>query len=324
MQKKGIEMKKRYLLIILIFLSIFSLFIGVHNIRLYDLINGDMEKINIFLISRVPRLLSILITGISLSIAGVIMQQISSNKFVSPTTAATIDSAKLGVLVSTMLFSSATIMEKMVVSLIFSVIGTVIFMKILNKVRLKNIIFVPLVGIMVGNVIGAVTDYLAYKYNMVQNMTSFLQGDFSTVLKGKYELLFLIIPLLIMAFIYARKFTIVSMGEEISANLGISYKKVVQIGVIIVSLISSLVVITVGSIPFVGLVVPNIVSMFKGDNLSENIGLTALFGGIFVLICDMIGRVIIFPYEVPISLTIGVIGSILFLILVFRRAKDEG
>ena len=317
-------MKKRYLLMILIFLSIFSLFIGVHNIRLHDLINGDMEKINIFLISRVPRLLSILITGISLSIAGVIMQQISSNKFVSPTTAATIDSAKLGVLVSTMLFSSATIMEKMIVSLIFSIVGTIIFMKILNKVRLKNIIFVPLVGIMVGNVIGAVTDYLAYKYNMVQNMTSFLQGDFSTVLKGKYELLFLIIPLLIMAFIYARKFTIVSMGEEISANLGISYKKVVQIGVIIVSLISSLVVITVGSIPFVGLVVPNIVSMFKGDNLSENIGLTALFGGIFVLICDMIGRVIIFPYEVPISLTIGVIGSILFLILVFRRAKDEG
>ncbi len=317
-------MKKRYLLIILIFLSIFSLFIGVHNIRLYDLINGDMEKINIFLISRVPRLLSILITGISLSIAGVIMQQISSNKFVSPTTAATIDSAKLGVLVSTMLFSSATIMEKMIVSLIFSIVGTVIFMKILNRVRLKNIIFVPLVGIMVGNVIGAVTDYLAYKYNMVQNMTSFLQGDFSTILKGKYELLFLIIPLLIIAFMYARKFTIVSMGEEISANLGISYKKVVQIGVIIVSLISSLVVITVGSIPFVGLVVPNIVSMFKGDNLSENIGLTALFGGIFVLICDMIGRVIIFPYEVPISLTIGVIGSILFLILVFRRAKDEG
>ena len=317
-------MKKRYLLIILIFLSIFSLFIGVHNIRLYDLINGDMEKINIFLISRVPRLLSILITGISLSIAGVIMQQISSNKFVSPTTAATIDSAKLGVLVSTMLFSSATIMEKMIVSLIFSIVGTIIFMKILNKVRLKNIIFVPLVGIMVGNVIGAVTDYLAYKYNMVQNMTSFLQGDFSTILKGKYELLFLIIPLLIIAFMYARKFTIVSMGEEISANLGISYKKVVQIGVIIVSLISSLVVITVGSIPFVGLVVPNIVSMFKGDNLSENIGLTALFGGIFVLICDMIGRVIIFPYEVPISLTIGVIGSILFLILVFRRAKDEG
>ena len=317
-------MKKRYLLIILIFLSIFSLFIGVHNIRLSDLINGDMEKISIFLISRVPRLLSILITGISLSIAGVIMQQISSNKFVSPTTAATIDSAKLGVLVSTMLFSSATIMEKMIVSLIFSIVGTVIFMKILNKVRLKNIIFVPLVGIMVGNVIGAVTDYLAYKYNMVQNMTSFLQGDFSTVLKGKYELLFLIIPLLIMAFIYARKFTIVSMGEEISANLGISYKKVVQIGVIIVSLISSLIVITVGSIPFVGLVVPNIVSMFKGDKLSETIGLTALFGGIFVLICDMIGRVIIFPYEVPISLTIGVIGSILFLILVFRRAKDEG
>lgn len=252
------------------------------------------------------------------------MQQISSNKFVSPTTAATIDSAKLGVLVSTLLFTSANLVEKMVVSLIFAVLGTIIFMRILNKVKFKNVVFVPLVGIMVGNVIGSITDYLAYKNNLVQNMTSFLQGDFSTILKGNYELLFLTIPLLIISFMYAKKFTIVSMGEDISSNLGISYKKVVQLGVIIVSLISSLVVITVGSIPFIGLVVPNIISMFNGDNLSENIGLTALFGGIFVLICDIIGRLVIYPFEVPISLTVGVIGSGIFLFLVLRRAKSEG
>lgn len=317
-------MKKRYMFIILLILSVASLFIGAHSITINDLISGNTDKISVFFISRVPRLLSIVISGIALSIAGVIMQQISSNKFVSPTTAATIDSAKLGVLVSTLLFTSANLVEKMVVSLIFAVLGTIIFMRILNKVKFKNVVFVPLVGIMVGNVIGSITDYLAYKNNLVQNMTSFLQGDFSTILKGNYELLFLTIPLLIISFMYAKKFTIVSMGEDISSNLGISYKKVVQLGVIIVSLISSLVVITVGSIPFIGLVVPNIISMFNGDNLSENIGLTALFGGIFVLICDIIGRLVIYPFEVPISLTVGVIGSGIFLFLVLRRAKSEG
>jgi len=276
-------MNKKYLVIALIILSIASLFIGAHSISLGDLLSGNLDKINVFFISRVPRLISILIAGISLTIAGVIMQQVTSNKFVSPTTAATIDSAKLGVLISTLIFTSATLMEKMIVALIFSILGTVIFMKVLDKVKFKNVIFVPLVGIMLGNVIGSITDFIAYKYNMVQNMTSFLQGDFSMIIRGKYELLFLIIPLLIIAFMYAKKFTIVSMGEEISSNLGISYKKVVQVGVIIVSLISSLVVITVGSIPFIGLIIPNIVSMFKGDNLSENIGVTALCGGIFVL-----------------------------------------
>ena len=317
-------MKKRYLLIILIILSVCSLFIGVHSISLADLINGNEDKIYVFMLIRVPRLISIIIAGVALSIAGVIMQQISSNKFVSPTTAATIDSAKLGVLVATLLFSSATIVEKMIISLIFSILGTVIFMKVLDKVKFKNIVFVPLVGIMVGNVIGSITDFVAYKYNMVQNMTSFLQGDFSMIIKGKYELLFLTIPLLIISFMYAKKFTIVSMGEEISSNLGISYKKVVQVGVIIVALISSLVVITVGNIPFIGLIVPNIVSMFKGDNLSKNIGITAICGGIFVLVCDMIGRVVIHPYEMPIGTTVGVIGSGIFLFLILRRAKNEG
>lgn len=317
-------MKKKYLVIILIILSIMSLFIGVHNITLSDILTGNEEKISVFLISRVPRLISIVVAGVALSIAGVIMQQISNNKFVSPSTAATIDSAKLGVLVSTMIFVGANPMQKMLVSFIFSLLGTFIFMKILKRVKYKNVVFIPLAGIMVGNVIGSITDYFAYKHNLVQNMSSFLQGDFSMIIKGNYELLLLTVPLLIISYLYANKFTIVAMGEDISSNLGVSFNKVVRVGVIIVALISALVVITVGSIPFVGLVVPNIVSIFKGDNLSENIGETALFGGIFLLACDIIGRVIIFPYEIPISLTVGVIGSIIFLYLIFRGMRNEG
>ena len=276
---------------------------------------------DIILISRIPRLMSILVAGIGMSVSGVIMQQISNNKFISPSTAATVDSAKLGVLFALIIFTSASIFQKMMLSFIFSLAGTFIFMTILKKIKIKNLIFIPLVGIMLGNVIGSITDFFAYRFNLNQSMGAFLQGNFSTVLKGNYEILYLSIPLVIIAFSYVHKFTLAGMGEEMSVSLGLNYKRVTNLGVIIVALISSLVVITVGSIPFVGLIIPNIVSIWKGDNLKNNMPIVALLGASFVLACDIISRLIIAPYEIPIDLTVGVIGAIIFLYLIFRRNK---
>ena len=311
-------MTKKSLLAITFILSVISIFIGVSNIDILNLSSSDIE---VLMISRFPRLLSILVAGMGMSISGVIMQQISNNKFISPSTAATVDSAKLGVLFSLILFTSANIFQKMLLSFVFSLAGTFIFMNILKKIKVKNVIFIPLVGIMLGNVIGSITDFFAYKYNLNQSMGAFLQGNFSTVLKGNYEILYLSIPLLIVAFSYVHKFTLAGMGEEMSVSLGLNYKRVTNLGVVIVAIISSLVVITVGSIPFVGLIIPNIVSIWKGDNLKNNMPIVALLGASFVLACDIISRLIIAPYEIPIDLTIGVIGAVIFLYLIFRRNK---
>lgn len=314
-------MNKKLLMIILIILSFLSLFIGVKDIGIKDVFNLDIEKLNILFISRFPRLISILVAGVGMSIAGVIMQQISNNKFVSPTTSATIDSAKLGALFSTIFFVQVGILGKMLISFIFSILGTFIFMKIMKKIKVKDNIFIPLIGITLGGVIGAVTDFIGYRFNLIQNMTSFLQGNFSGVIKGNYELILLSIPLLIISGLYASKFTVIGMGENISTNLGVNFERTLHIGVIIVSIISSLVVITVGSIPFVGLIIPNIISIRKGDNLKNNIWEIGILGGIFLLTCDIIGRLIIYPYEIPINLIVGVIGSFVFLYLIFRGEK---
>ncbi|WP_460269531.1 ABC transporter permease [Clostridium sp. CTA-19] len=316
-------MKDKYLVVILVLLSMVSLFVGVHELNISNLLNGDTMQLEIIYLSRIPRLISIILSAVGMSISGVIMQQISNNKFVSPTTAATVDSAKLGVLIAVMFFSTTTLTEKMIMAFIFSIIGTFIFMKVLRKIKYKNAVFIPLVGIMIGNVISSITDFIAYKYNLVQNVNSFMQGNFSMIIKGNYELLFLTVPLLTVAYIYAYKFTVIGMGEDISKNLGLNFNRVVTIGMVIVALISSLVVITIGNIPFLGLVVPNIVSLYKGDNLSENISTTALVGAIFVLCCDVVGRLIIFPYEIPISVTVGSVGSIIFFWLIFRRNNNE-
>ncbi|WP_436513470.1 ABC transporter permease [Clostridium thermobutyricum] len=314
-------MNKKLLILILIILSCFSLFIGVKDIGIKDIFNLDIEKLNILFISRFPRLISILVAGVGMSIAGVIMQQISNNKFVSPTTSATIDSAKLGALFSTIFFVQVGILGKMLISFIFSILGTFIFMKIMKKIKVKDNIFIPLIGITLGGVIGAVTDFIGYRFNLIQNMTSFLQGNFSGVIKGNYELILLSIPLLVISGLYASKFTVIGMGENISTNLGVNFERTLNIGVVIVSIISSLVVITVGSIPFVGLIIPNIVSIRKGDNLKNNIWEIGILGGIFLLTCDIIGRLIIYPYEIPINLIVGVIGSFVFLYLIFRGEK---
>lgn len=111
------------------------------------------------------------------------------------------------------------------------------------------------------------------------------------------------------------------MGEDFAVNLGLNYKSIVNIGVIIVALVSSLVVITVGQIPFLGIIIPNIVAIYKGDNMENTLPYIALFGAIFLLIADIIGRVIIFPYEISLGHTVGVIGSLIFLFLIFRREE---
>lgn len=315
-------MKRIALIFSFICLCFISLFLGAKNITLREIFSFDYESLQIFLISRVPRLISILIAGAGMSISGLIMQHITQNKFVSPTTGATIDSAQLGMMISIILFPSAGIMEKSLISFLSALLGTFVFMTILKNIRVKNSIFVPLIGIIFGNVIGSITTFLGYKFDLIQSISSWMQGNFSMVLQGNYEFLYISIPLIVVSFFYASKFTIVGMGKDFANNLGLSYEKIVNIGIIIVSLITVSVVITVGSIPFIGLIVPNIVYLFKGDNMRKNIFSIGIVGIIFVLICDILGRIVIYPYELPIGITTGIFGSIIFLCIVLRRNKN--
>lgn len=312
-------MKKRYLIIALILLSFVSLFVGVSSISPTDLLDVNSEETQIFLISRLPRLIAILLAGAGMSIAGLIMQQLSRNKFVSPTTAGTLDATRLGILVSMLLFSGASTLEKMAVAFAFALAGTFLFMSILDRIKFKDAIFIPLVGLMFGNILSSITTFFAYRADVIQNMSAWLQGDFSMIMKGRYELLYISIPVLIIAYLFANRFTVAGMGEDFSKNLGLHYKLIVNIGLALVALITATVVLTVGMIPFLGLIIPNIVSIFKGDHLQKTLPHTALMGAIFLLICDILGRVLIFPYEISISLMVGVIGSGIFLYLLFRR-----
>ena len=125
--------------------------------------------------------------------------------------------------------------------------------------------------------------------------------------------------MVILAFLFANHFNIVGMGKDFSRNLGVPYNLVLFGGLTIAAMITASVVVVVGAISYIGLIVPNVVAMFKGDRIRGTLVDTALFGAIFVLGCDVIARTVIAPYELPIELVVGILGSVIFIALLLYR-----
>lgn len=295
------------------------MFVGIKDISVLDIFSLDQDKVRVMLMSRIPRTIAIIVAGVGMSVCGLIMQRMVHNKFVSPTTVGTLDAAKMGILMSVLFIPQGSALSKMIFALAFTFLSSIIFLKMTERIKYRNVIFIPLVGIMFGSIINAISTFFAYQFNIVQNMNAWLVGDFSSVLQGRYELLYISIPAIVLTYLYANRFTVVGMGETFSKNLGLNYRATVNLGLFCVSLTVSVIMITIGAIPFLGLVIPNIVSLMFGDNLKKTLPYTALFGAIFLAICDILGRLVIYPYEVPIGITVGTIGGIIFLILLLRK-----
>lgn len=312
-------MKK--LLLAVFVLSSLSVFVGVGDLSLLSLLQGDAEAWELLLLSRIPRLLAIILSGAGLSIAGLIMQQISQNRFAAPSTSGTIECAMLGYVLSLVLFGDGNN-----IWLIFTtaMLGTLVFIQFIQRIQFKNAIFVPLIGIIFGNVVESMASFIAYKYDAVQNMSGWAIANFANILQGEFELLYIALPVAVFSYLYAARISAVGIGKDFAVNLGLNYQQVVVIGVILVSVMSATVVMIVGQLPFLGLIVPNLVSHYFGDNLRKNIPLTAVLGALVVLLCDLASRVIIFPYEIPISMIISIIGGSVFIVLIVKGQRNAG
>ncbi|MBU1312636.1 MAG: ABC transporter permease [Alphaproteobacteria bacterium] len=301
--------------------AVASLFVGVSDMSLLALISGagSDKMLTVLAASRVPRTLALLLAGAGMAVAGTIMQMLSRNRFVEPSTAGTVESASLGMLTVLLLAPDLPVIMKMLVAAIFSLAGTAIFLAILKRVPLRSPVLVPLIGLMLGGVINACTTFFAYRFDLMQAMGAWTSGDFSAVLRGRYEVLWVAFALTVTAYIAADRFTVAGMGVEFSTNLGLNYRNVITLGLVIVSMVTASVVVTAGVLPFIGLIVPNLVSMVMGDRLRHTLPWIALSGATLVLVCDTIGRIVNAPYEIPVGSVLGVVGSLFFLNMLLRR-----
>lgn len=309
---------------IIVLLAVISIFLGFSNITITRLINGDTNAWLVFWQTRIPRTVSLILAGMSLALAGMIMQMLTRNRFVEPSTAGTVEAASLGILFLMIFFPGIPVLGKMAISTVFALAGSLLFMFLLRQIPLRSVLIVPLTGIMLGYVIGALTNGIADQQMLLPSLQTYLFGSFSMVIDGKYELLWLSLPLCIVAYLAADRFTVAGFGEDFSNNLGLNYRNVMLLGLLIISMITACVICTVGRIPFIGLVVPNIVSIVIGDNMRRSAPWVIITGAGLVLTCDILGRIINKSAEVPVGTMMGVIGSILFIALLLRWRKRLG
>ena len=314
-------------LIIMSVLVLLSLSIGVADFSwsgiFHSLISHSANSdSSLMLVSRLPRTIAIILTGIAMAVAGMIIQVVLKNRFVEPSMVGATQSAALGLLVVSLFFPASALIIKMSVATIAAVFGMMLFMLLIHRIPPTDFLMIPLIGIVFGGIIDAITTFIAYQTETLQMLSVWQFGDFSSVLAGRYELLWLTGVLCIIAYIIADKLTIIGLGDNIALNLGISKRHVTWIGVGMVAMMSAVVVVTVGVIPFIGLVVPNIVSRIMGDKLRRSLPAVALLGASAVLLCDIIGRSIRYPFEVPVATVFGVVGTVIFLWLLLRAPAE--
>lgn len=303
--------------IVVALLGIISLFVGVYDIK------GQPDGMRIFFITRVPRTAALMLTGASMSMAGLVMQLITQNKLVEPTTTGTIEWSGLGLLLVYLVFPGPTLLLRMSGAILFSFIGTMIFFFFLKRVRLRSSLIVPIIGMMLGAVISALSTFLGLTFKMTQSIESWYVGSFAKVQIGRYEYLWLIIIVTVLVFLYADRLTLAGLGEDVATSLGVNYNRIVLFGTGLVAVTVGIVTAVIGNLPFLGLIVPNIISMRRGDDLRSNLPWVCVLGMGVITLCDIVSRAIIMPFEVPVSLILGTVGSVVFIVILLRQRKQR-
>ena len=296
-------------------LLVLSLFTGVYEL------SGE-GGVEMFAITRIPRTVALVLAGAAMAMSGLVMQLLTQNRFVEPTTTGTTEWAGLGLLTVMILIPSATLLQRMVGAVVFAFIGTMIFFLFLRRVSLRSSLIVPIVGIMLGAVVGSVSTFVALQTDMLQQLGVWFAGSFTSVLRGQYEILWIVAAVVVVVFIVADRLTAAGLGEDIATNIGLNYQRIILFGTALIAVATGVVTVVVGSLPFLGLIVPNIVSMIRGDDLRSNLPWVCLLGIAIVTVCDLIGRTIIMPFEIPVSVILGIVGAVVFVSILLRQRKS--
>ncbi|HJA37894.1 MAG TPA: iron chelate uptake ABC transporter family permease subunit, partial [Candidatus Brevibacterium intestinigallinarum] len=185
-----------------------SLFVGQYDIF------GAEDGAQMFLITRIPRTIALVLAGAVMAMCGLVMQMITQNRFVEPTTTGTTEWAGLGLLLVMIVAPGAPLVVKMIVAVITAFIGTSIFFAFLQRVTLRSSVIVPIVGIMLGAVVGAISTFIALQTDMLQSLGIWFAGSFTGIIQGKFEPLLVVIIVVVAVFVSADRFTAAGLGEE--------------------------------------------------------------------------------------------------------------
>lgn len=329
------------MLVLLVLIGIVALIAGSHRIawqELWALFYGDGVEMNrqIILNIRLPRILAAVITGIILSLSGVVMQILLRNPLASPYTLGISNAAAFGasfgivflgagagVVRSSDLFMITNPYVVTFSAFLGSLWGLGIILLII-RVKRASVETIILSGVIINSLFGAGIAVMQYLANNVQ-LASIVFWNFGDLGRSDwYKLIFLVVVLIpVMVYFYLKRwdYKVLGSGDDYAQSMGVYPQRTRVIGLVVTSLCTAVAVSFFGVIAFVGLVVPHIVRKCIGDNEEFLIPASAVFGGMFLLLCDTIARTIISPIILPVGILTSFLGVPLFLFLLARKGK---
>lgn len=304
-------------------LFLLSLNTGASQMRLIHLLTQPDDRITrVLFISRLPRTVALVLAGAALAVAGLLMQMMARNRLVEPGTTGSFSAASAGMVAAAAIHPGMMLAAKFVLVSLSAFLGTWLFLALISRIPLRSALIVPLVGLVLAGVLASGSSLLAHQFELGQALRVWNSGDFSAVLRGRYELLWIAAGMTVVAMLLADRYAVLGMGRDFATNVGVHYGAWMVLGMLMVSLITASTMIVAGALPFIGLVAPNLVRLLAGDHLRQGMVLLALSGAALMLGADLAGRLLIHPYELPSASLLAIFGSVVFIVILLRGRRQ--
>lgn len=318
-------------LLVLLAAAILFISFGAEKIAFSEvwgaLFNYDSDNFNHTIIRdiRMPRLLADIMVGACLALSGAVMQGTTKNPMADSGIMGISSGSVFAVVIIVVFFPDVSRLGRIGISALGSGVVTIlIYLVALLAKRRASTEKMVLSGMAISTLLTSITTAIILKEGISGEMMRYTAGSSAnTIWSDVYVAAPFFLAGLVISLIISRSLTIMNLGDDVSKGLGANTFVIKLISTIVVLMLSAIAVVIIGPVGYVGLMIPHIVRHFVGVDYRYVLPLSGILGGAMVVLCDLIARLLIAPYEFPIGVIISMIG-VPFFIFTSRREKISG
>jgi len=329
MKNKTHGKTEKYLLLVLLVIAscCLALLFGGSRLTLSQVIGGlfgfAKNKYVIIIRSiRLPRVLAAMLSGVGLSVSGVLLQSVTDNGLASPNIIGVNSGAGLCTILLLCFFPKA-VFALPFAAFIGAFLAAMLIIRLSARMGSSKISII-LAGMALNAVLGAGISLVSLiDTDVIAAYNYFSIGGLSGVSLKKLMIpAALILISLCVSLIFSRKISVLSLGDSLASSLGVRVKALRVVCLICASASAAAVVSFAGLLGFVGLIVPHMARKLFGGNVNELLISSSLTGAVLVTAADMLGRTLFAPTEIPVGIVMALIGAPFFLAMLLGRKSN--
>lgn len=275
---------------------------------------------SIILNLRLPRTIVAALVGLSLSVSGLLYQEVFQNKLVSPDLLGVSSGAGVGAAFSILIGLSVVWVS--VFAFVMGILTVLLTVSVAKIFQNSSSTILTLSGIIVGGCMSSILSfikYLADAETTLSSITFWLMGSFeNSTMRDVYVLLPIVCICSVVLLSIRYRINVVALGREEAQTKGINYIFYRTLIIIIATVLTASSVAVSGTVSWIGLVVPHIVRLMVRRDAKKTIPLCMIFGAAFMVLVDIISRTFT-AAEIPLSAVTGLLGTVIFVVLLYVR-----